>query len=370
MTLNQHQQLYETIQKSNYPLITFRKDHNGDAIASSLALAEMLKKIGKPAEIVCSDFTLPHSYNFLPKTQTISDNLDDLKKIIISLNIRDKKHPELDYKVENNSLHIHVSPNHKEFTREDIKIHDTQYKHDLIIVLNTPDLESLDLVYHNNTDFFYNVPVINIDHSTENEHYGHLNYVNITASSVSEMIYDFIEHIDPKLLCEIIATHLLTGMIEKTKSFKIPTVTPKSLNIASQLMAAGAERQSIIENLYQKQTVGALHLWGRILLNLKTDDLQKIAWAEIPEKDFNETKAMPQDLIGVIEELIVSIPTVELTVLFYEKDNEKYCVIKSEKNIDLRSYFADRMPMGAKNMIKFKLDSEPQAILDKLKELI
>ena len=159
-------------------------------------------------------------------------------------------------------------------------------------------------------------------------------------------------------------------MIEKTKSFKIPTVTPKSLNIASQLMAAGAERQSIIENLYQKQTVGALHLWGRILLNLKTDDLQKIAWAEIPEKDFIETKAMPQDLIGVIEELIVSIPTVELTVLFYEKDNEKYCVIKSEKNIDLRSYFADHSPMGAKNMIKFKLTSEPRIILNKLKELI
>lgn len=370
MSLTQHQQLYEIIQKSNNPLIAFRKDHNGDVIAASLALAELLKKLGRQTEIVSPGFELPHPYKFLPQGEKIKKNLENIRKIVISLDIQDQKYPEIDYRVENEKMHIHLLPQKSNFSKNNISILDDDYKHDLIITLNTPDLESLDHLYSENTDFFFQVPVVNIDHSPENEHYGHLNLINITCSSVSEMLYDFIEHLDASLLDETIATYLLTGMIEKTKSFKIPTVTPKSLNIASQLMAAGAQRDSIVKNLYQRQTVNALRLWGRILLNLKTDDCQKIAWAEITEQDFRETSALPDDLTGVIDELIVSIPTVELTVLFYERNNQKSCLIKSEKNFDLRSHFLKFNPAGNKNLIKFELTVEPAIVINTLKSLI
>ena len=135
-------------------------------------------------------------------------------------------------------------------------------------------------------------------------------------------------------------------------------------------MAAGAERGQIIQNLYQRQTVVALKLWGRVLMNLKTDDLQKIAWAEISEQDFLETRAMPQDLNGVIDELIVSIPSVEITALFYSKENETVCLLKSEKNLDLLFEFRDHQPIGNKNLIKFKLIDGVERMLSRLKALV
>ncbi len=370
MSLNQHQQLYEAIQSSNTPLIAFKQEHNGDVIAASLALAELLRKMDKKATIVSPDFELPHSYQFLAQSNTIQSRLDNLKKLIISLDIIDGQHPEIDYKIEKNKMHIHVNPTNSNFSKQNISITDNHYNHDLIITVNTPDLESLSHVYEKNTDFFYNVPIVNIDHSPDNEHYGHINIINIASSSVSEIIYDFIEQTDANLLDETIATYLLTGMIEKTKSFKTPAITPKSLSIASQLMAAGAQRESIVKNLYQMQTVGALRLWGRVLLSLKTDDLQKIAWAEVNEQDFRETNALPQDLVGAIDELIASVPTIELTAIFYKKNEQAYCLLKSEKNLDLRVHFAALEPTGNRTLIKFPLNTGNEVVLEKLKQLL
>ncbi|MBI5077638.1 hypothetical protein HZB94_04640 [Candidatus Falkowbacteria bacterium] len=370
MALTQNQQLYEILQRSENPLITFRAEHNGDMISASLALAGLLEKFGRSAEIVSDGFALPSAYSFLPDADKIKKESNALKKFSVSLNIKDKKHPQIDYKIEGDKLHILIAPTHPQFSSDDIKINPAIYRHDLIITVNTPDLDSLGAFYRENTDFFYQVPIVNIDHSPENEHYGQLNFINLTASSVSEVIYDFIEQMDTNLLDEKLATYLLTGMIDKTKSFKMPSVTPKSFNIASHLMAAGAQRAEIVKNLYQSRTVGALRLWGRILLNLKTDDSQKIAWAAVSADDFAETNALPQDLFGVIDELIISIPTIELTALFYEKNNERFCLLKSEKDLNLRSHFAPYAPSGNANLIKFVLPVEPNAILEKLKQLI
>ena len=369
MSLTQHQQLYETIQKSANPLITFGKNWSGDALAASLAMANFLKKIGKTAEIVSPNFSLPYAYKFLAEAEKIKSHAGHLKNIVISIDVKNNQHPQLDYRAEEGKLHIHLLSNANQLSKSDITVNDSTYKHDLIITLNTPDLESFEELFHENTDFFYQVPIINIDHTPENEHYGQINFINLTASSVSEIIYDFLDKADANLLDETIATYLLTGMIEKTKSFKIPTVTPKSLNVASRLMAAGAERGAIIQNLYQRQTVGALKLWGRVLMSLKTDDLQKVAWAEITENDFLETRALPLDLTGVIDELIVSIPSVELTALFYDKDNRKTCLLKSEKNLDLTSEFRDYKPIGNKNLIKIELANGIEPILTRLKTL-
>ena len=135
-------------------------------------------------------------------------------------------------------------------------------------------------------------------------------------------------------------------------------------------MAAGAKREEIIRNLYQKQTIGALKLWGRILMNLKTDSQQKIAWAVINKEDFQQTNARPEDILGAINELIVSIPSVELTTIFYEHDNSKKALIKTEKEHNLKNIFQEFRPNGEKQIITFELNTNHQYILDKLNQLI
>lgn len=370
MSLTQHQQLYEILQKSNYPVITFGKNYNGDIIASSLALAKILTKMDKPAEIVAPSFSVPANYNFLEDAHNIKGDFTNLRKLTISIEASHDAAHQFSQEFKDNMIHIHVTPQSGHLSKDQVFIKDSHYRHDLIITLNTPDLAELEHLYHDNTDFFYHVPIVNIDHSPENEHYGHLNIVNITATSVSEIIYDLIDRLDPELIDHAIATHLLTGMIEKTNSFKTPTITPKSLNIASQLMAAGAKRELIIQNLYQTKTVNMLKLWGKILLNLNTDQNQKIAWAHISDNDFQETATTDQSLFGLIEDLISNIPTVELSVLFFNKHHQPHCLIKSEKGHDLKTMLAKYEPQGHKNLINFPVTISPEEILSTLKQLI
>lgn len=370
MSLNTSQQFYEIIQKSANPLIVFKKDSGGDAIAAGLALAELFKKLGQCAEIVSPGFALPATFHFLNEAGQIKNQLSNAKKFRISLNTDNIKNPTVEHEIIDNKLHIYVMAESGEINANNCRFHDSIYKHDLIIALNTADLESLAELYEDNIDLFFQTPLINIDLSPENEHYGHLNIINITASSVSEIIYDLIEQLDSNLLDEKIATYLLTGMIDRTKSFRVPTITPKSLNIASQLVAAGAERNNIIKNLYQTKSINALKLWGRILLNLKTDSQEKIAWSEINEADFIETETTVNDLSGVIDELILNIPTIEFTALFYQTNNGINCLIKSEKNHNLLEKFSHCQPIGNKNFIQFKPMMPLATIIEQLKQML
>ena len=339
-------------------------------MSSAIAFALILDKLGKKATIACDEFLLPQKYSFLPNVHEIKKKLSNIKKFVITIDTKKLTIPAITHKQEEEKIHICVTSETGDLTVEDVKIRDDQYEYDLLICINTPDFESFAEIYEQNTNFFYQTPIINIDHSPENEHYGQLNFINITATSAAEIIFDLIEKIDHRLFDEKIATCLLTGMIDKTKSFKTANVTPKSLNIASQLMANGAEREFIIKNLYQTKSVSTLRLWGRVLLNLQTNQGQKIAWAKIHEKDLVETGADENDLYSLIDELIVSIPNIELTAINYERDGEQFCLLKSEKNHDLRLHFRNFSPSGNRSCIKLKITKNTLVeIITKLQEL-
>lgn len=339
-------------------------------------MALWLKKLDKQAEIVCHDFSIPENLRFLPLTDIIKKELNNLRKFVISLDISETDVDKFSYKVIDNKLRIYITPKKGEFNPEQVDIRNTDYKHDLIFTLNTPDLESLSNIYEGSPDFFYNTPIINICNLPENEHYGQINLVTMTATSISEILYDLINEIDSALVDESIATCLLTGMIDKTKSFKHQKVTPKSLNIASQLVAAGAEREQIIKNLYQTKKVSTLKLWGSILNKLQTDDKQKIAWSFVKPEDFKTTRTSSKDLIDIIEELITSIPSIELTAIFFQLNSDNInCIVKAEKNINLLENFTEFKPQGSQNLIRFTIDTKDfsnaqNQVLEYLKNLI
>lgn len=371
MALTQAQQIYEAIKNSKNPLITFSQDHNGDAIASSLALALFLKKIDKNHTIVCSAFKLPKQYAFLPQSRIIKDKIDALQQFIISIDTTQSPFHGLDYKEEKGKLHIYIEPKNGSYRQKDVSIAHSHFKYDLIITINTPDLESLNSLFEDNTDFFYQTPLLNIDNVTENEYYGHYNIVNVTATSTAEIIYDLIYEIDPQLLDEEIATCLLTGMINKTKSFRTMQVTPKSLSIASRLIALGANRDEIIKNLYHTKSIATLKLWGKALTNLQTNPSNTLAWTHLTQQDFQKTQTTSNNLPALIDEIISNILTVMLSAIFYQTPEGPFVLIQTEKNLNLLDLLHEFKPVGSKRRVKMKLDvTTPETIITYLKKIL
>jgi len=124
------------------------------------------------------------------------------------------------------------------------------FPYDLIFVLDTEDLESLGELYNRNADFFYHTPLINIDHHPHNMRFGQVNFIEVTATSTAEMLYHFFKSWSPENFDGDVATCLLSGMIGKTNCFKSPSITPKALIAASELIGLGARREQVITCLY------------------------------------------------------------------------------------------------------------------------
>ncbi len=361
MALNLNQQIFETIQKSSHPLIAFRKNWSGDAVATSLALRAVLKKLGKPMVDIASDgFAAPKNLNFLPEIGAIKPNLNNLRKLIISLDVAGNPIGGLHYEMNGDKLNIFVAPEEKTLDAKNVSTTLSDYRHDLAMVLDTPDLESLGNVYHQNSDFFYRTPVVNIDHSPANEQFGQINLVEMNATSTAETLFNFLESLDPRLIDEEVATLLLAGMISKTRSFKSPNVTPRTLGIASQLVARGARREEIIKNLYQTKTIGTLKLWGRVLMRLKSDPSAKIVWSLLTRDDFITSGAEVEELPEVIDELIANSPDANIVVLFYEipytnsQETKICCLIKTLKGTTADKLIS-RSAEGTKDFKQFCL---------------
>jgi nanoRNase/pAp phosphatase (c-di-AMP/oligoRNAs hydrolase) len=321
MGLSPQEQVQEQIKKSETILICIGKSLSGDTLGSALGLYLVLKRLGKKTDVV-SPTAIPGKYSFLPFSDIVNHKLEGSRDYILSINIDKEKLQQIRYKVENNKLKIFITAENSDLDQKDITLESSKFRYDLVIVLGTSDLENLGSIYDENTELFYEIPVINIDHNPSNEHFGKINLVDVTASSTSETIFNLISVLGENLFDEQIATNLLAGIISETESFQNKNTTPKAFLAAASLIAKGANKQDIIRYLYKTKSISVLKLMGKIMSNLKYNSQYKLGWSIINKDDFIKTNTSPKNLSAVIKELVNSSPEFDFMLLLY-KDNDK-----------------------------------------------
>ncbi len=359
MALTTEKQIQETVCGKDKILIVTAKDYDGDRLSASLAWFLFLKKwIGKDKEIdVCiENFSLMEKFSFLPKIDSIKSNVEECKNFVINMDVSDIDIDEISYDLKDNNLNFIINVKKGTFEGKEVVCKRGGFKYDIIFSIGAPDLESLGNFYDMDPEFFYKVPIINIDCSAKNEQFGQINLVDLTATSNSEIIFDLIKSIDAKLMDHDIATALLAGIIDKTRSFKAKNVTPKSLSIASALMSENARKEEIISNLFRTKTVTGLKLWGKALARLKMDEKYKIVWSLITNQDFIYTNTGERHLLEVIEEFITSIPEAKIIIILYEKGNNEICgLVKISNSHDAQELAKIFTPEGSRSLSRFIL---------------
>lgn len=319
MELSPLEQASELLRQSTTPLILLPTTPSSDAMAAGLALLLVLEKMGKSVKIVSPNFTLPPGHDFLPKNTAIEQRLTSLRQFVISVDVGRTKLDALSYDVRGDRLHIYLSPKQGIYEAKDVTTSAGKFAHDVIVVVDVPSPEQLGGLYDDNAEFFYQVPVVNIDHHPENSRFGNANVVDVVASSVSEIVFELISVLGKDHLDEHIATSLLTGIISKTKVFQNKRVTPRSLSIASHLMSAGARREEIIQHLYQTKTLPTLKLWGRALGRLQTARDGRVVWTTVTIDDLQSTATSTKDAVGVLDELMTEAASADVTALYIEQ---------------------------------------------------
>lgn len=315
------QQILRQIEAAQNILICFKNIKHGagypaggDAVASALALGAFLRENGKNTDIASPDFYLPKPLSFLPGAEIIKNSVCSARQAKIRINIKNSGVKNFSYDTDDEFLNIYFSPEESFIDLKNLETCAGAWAYDLIIALDTAAPALLGDIYIKNKPLFDAAPIINIDDSPENEHYGEINLADIKSSSVAEIVWQIIKespHLDKNIIDCILA-----GIIAKTKNFRRPNIGPKTLEIAGELISLGANRQNIVENFYRTKSVEALRLWGRALARLKHED--GIVWSVLQRADFIHSGAVEAELEDVIHELISNSPNAKTIALIFE----------------------------------------------------
>lgn len=364
MSLEPIQQILANLRQKKHVLITTRANPSGDSIASALAFYLLAKKQGKLASIAIDNAALglTHKCAFLPGYGAIAPTVTTSGKVLVEFELGGIGVRGLTYNVKDDKLIITITPTEKNLRLPLPAIKEHTYPYDLIVVLDTPDLESLGRIYDEHTAFFYEAPIINIDHQADNEHFGELNLVELTAVATTEVIFNLLEVWDKELIDPDIATCLLAGIISESNSFQSPNITPRTLSIASELIARRGRRDQVVAELYGNKPISTLQLWGRALAKLRTEPECGLLWSAVTADDFKATDTAEQDLRSIIEDLLTHAPQAKVVILLYPRGAFLQAIIHTHRpSFDLRKIFSPLNPRGTRNFIECQITS-PTAI--------
>lgn len=302
-------------------LITGHRNPDGDAIGSALALQGLIRKMGKEAIVIVRD-SFHRSLQHLPGTSevVIADKLPS----------------------------------------------DYPAKWDALFTMECPDPDRTG----------YSIlpgPVVNIDHHVGNTMYGEVNYVDLDAPSVGEMVLQ-LNDLELKLpLDEAIASAMYVSLASDTGFFRYSNTTLRTFRAAEKMVAAGADPGLISLWLNESNSLGSLRLLGLCLNTLHLWDGGRIATLDLPRELYREAGAQPEDSEGLVN-WGRSIDGVLVSALFKEASGGTRVSMRAKPGIDVQAVAATFGGGGHKAasgcFVPLPLDRAKETIIGMLREAV
>lgn len=308
----------DLINKAQRIFLITHVDPDGDGIGSTLALAHALRKMGKNCTLACADH-IPKALSFLPGVQ--------------------------------------------EFGTPDIT------NEDLIIGVDNSDPGRLGKAYEHVPSL--NIPILNIDHHITNPMFGTINVVRTQAAATAEIVFDLLQEwelpLDP-----LLATYLLAGIVTDTRSFSTSSTTPRTLDIAAELLRAGASLTEINENILKKRELATLRLWGKVLDQMQSDG--ELVWSINTLDMQNQCRARSDDGDGIVNLLATALEAKAAIVFKEEKKGQIGISIRSRPGVDISPiavYFGGGgHPQAAGGTLTGNLEQVIPKVLAKAREVL
>ena len=238
-------------------LLTVHVRPDGDCIGSELALAAVLRRLGKEVRLVNAD-RVPPDLGFL-------DGVNDIEYLDT---LRDR--PWLDAV-------------------------------DVIIVLDTISWAQLGpmkpiLLSHQGI-------IAAIDHHVAGDDIGAMVFGDSQAEATGRLVFEAARHLGIELTPDM-ATALFTAIATDTGWFRFSSVTDQTFTVISELVRAGATPCVIYNRLYEQGSAGKVRLSGRTLAKVELHLDGKLAFTSIMLDDFDQAGAIFSDSEDLINKTL------------------------------------------------------------------
>ena len=161
--------------------------------------------------------------------------------------------------------------------------------------------------------------IVNIDHHVSNDGSESMAaWVDAEAAATCEMVAMLLPELGVEVDGEI-ATVLTAGIIQDTHTFSHPNVTPRTLRVGADLLAAGAPLAALHRTIYADKKFATLALWGLMLAGISSRRDGRIVYATLTNEMLVQTENDAIASEGFID-LLASTKAADITVLIKDAD--------------------------------------------------
>jgi len=192
---------------------------------------------------------------------------------------------------------------------------------------------------------------------------------------VAEMVYSFLEHPAWQVTLNAdIAACLYAAIVYDTGSFRYPSTSARTHQIAAKLIETGIDFAKITEQIMLEKPFAAIQLHGAVLHTLQRDASGEIIWGTITQKILKTVKARSNDDEGIIAHYVFT-KGAKVAVLFKEISAQKVKVsFRSRGAVDVGQFARSLHPNGGGHqraagcLIAGTIDEVKDSVIEALQE--
>ena len=276
MSAKMLERVLQEIRSRRRLVVTSHARPDGDGIGSALAFGQILRLMGKDAEVVMHD-GVPRIYQTLPFADRV--------------------------------LHA-----------------DTVPANDAVVLLECDSIQRTLL------QGLENCFLINIDHHATGRNFAHVNWIDSSVMATAELVYRL-----ARLACipmdRDVATCLYTALMTDTGSFMFEGTNEHTFTVARELVLAGADPALCARPIYFGHSTAKMRLLGAALSNLHREG--PLSWIWVTQEQMQRLGAREEDCEGLVN-YALSMADVQVAIFFRELPDRRYRISlrsKGEVNV-------------------------------------
>ncbi|MGH9517803.1 MAG: DHH family phosphoesterase [Terriglobales bacterium] len=276
-------QVLTEIERRQTFVLTSHDRADGDAVGSSLACQEILRAMGKRAEVILRH-GVPRVYQQLPFASTV------------------------------------------------IQSERVNGNYDAAILLECDSIQRARL------QGLENQFLINIDHHKSGRAFAHVNWIDPKAVATAEMVYRLAKKAGVKITPEI-ATCLYTAVLTDTGAFMFEGTSEHTFELARELVLAGADPARSARHVYFGHSTAKMRLLGAALSALQREGA--MAWIWVTQEQMDRVGGREEDCEGLVN-YALAIGDVQVAAFFRELPDGRFRVsLRSKGQVDVARIAAE-----------------------------
>ena len=264
MTLDE---ILKTMKESNSFIILAHDNPDGDAIGSALAVATVLKELGKSnIDVVTKEY--PANFKGLPNSNMIKSEGQDIN-------------------------------------------------YDMAIVVDCPNINRVHEDYiHYIED---SVTVAQFDHHLNNAMFGDYNVVNSAAPACAQILVSSLQYLNIEISKDV-ATCLIAGIITDTGGFRFNSVTAETFEFAAWALTRGINISKIYKDVMMTKTKAQFEAEKLAVDRIEFFHDGKITFTYFTKADEEKLNIQSGELDGIVD-IGRNVEGVEVAIFVREKNN-------------------------------------------------